>query len=359
MYIVLAILLFGILIAAHEWGHFIAARMCGVTVHEFSIGMGPQVWHKEGKKGTKFSLRALPIGGFCAMEGEEEDSDDPHSLSRQGFWKKVLVFAAGAIMNLLVGMLILLILNFQAAGFLVPTASGCAPEFAEVNGSPLLEGDEFYSINGSRIYTPSDIDLLIMVANRQPIDLVVLRDGEKVEFKNLAVGTFSDSEGNPYEGYGFYRTARVKEATFGTRLQYTWYNTVDFVRTVWFSLQMLVSGSAGVSDLNGPVGIVSTINDVGNQSASVADALANIVYFGAFISVNLSVMNLLPIPALDGGHILFLVVSTISEKLFRKKIPMKYEAAINMVFLFLLMGLMLFVTFNDVMKLVGRGGTPS
>ena len=185
------------------------------------------------------------------------------------------------------------------------------------------------------------------------------RDGEKVSFTDLKVGTFSDSEGGTYEGYGFYRTAKVKEATLGTRLQYTWYNTVDFVRTVWFSLQMLVNGSAGVSDLNGPVGIVSTINDVGNQSASIADALLNIVYFGAFISVNLAVMNLLPIPALDGGHILFLVVSTVSEKLFRKKIPMKYEAAINMVFLFLLMGLMLFVTFNDVMKLVGGGGTPS
>ena len=355
MYIILAILLFGILIAAHEWGHFIAARLCGVTVHEFSIGMGPLIWKKDGKKGTKFSLRALPIGGFCSLEGEEEESDDPHSLSNQGFWKKVLVFAAGAVMNLLVGMLIILLLNFQATGFYVPAAAGCAPEFETVNGGALLEGDIFYSINCSRVYTPSDIDLLIMVANGQPIDLVVLRDGERVRFDNLAVGTFSDSDGNPYRGYGFYRTAIVREATLGTRLQYTWYNTVDFVRTVWFSLQMLVNGSAGVSDLNGPVGIVSTINDVGNQSASVADALMNIVYFGAFISVNLSVMNLLPIPALDGGHILFLVVSTVSEKLFRRKIPMKYEAAINMVFLALLMGLMLFVTFNDVMRLVGGG----
>ena len=355
MYIILAILLFGILIAAHEWGHFIAARLCGVTVHEFSIGMGPLIWKKDGKKGTKFSLRALPIGGFCSLEGEEAESDDPHSLSNQGFWKKVLVFAAGAVMNLLVGMLIILLLNFQATGFYVPAAAGCAPEFETVNGGALLEGDIFYSINGSRVYTPSDIDLLIMVANGQPIDLVVLRDGERVRFDNLAVGTFSDSDGNPYQGYGFYRTAIVREATLGTRLQYTWYNTVDFVRTVWFSLQMLVNGSAGVSDLNGPVGIVSTINDVGNQSASVADALMNIVYFGAFISVNLSVMNLLPIPALDGGHILFLVVSTVSEKLFRRKIPMKYEAAINMVFLALLMGLMLFVTFNDVMRLVGGG----
>ena len=352
MYIIIAILLFGVLIAAHEWGHFIAARLCGVTVHEFAIGMGPQVWHKEGKKGTKFSLRAFPIGGFCAMEGEDEDSDDPHSLSNQGFWKKVLVFAAGAAMNFLVGVLIILILNFQAAGFLVPVASGCAPEFEAVNGAALLEGDQFYSINGSRIYLTSDIDLLLMLANRQPIDLVVLRDGEKVAFNNLAVGTYSDSEGGTYQGYGFYRTATVKEATLGVRLQYTWYNSIDFVRTVWFSLVQLIKGNVEIKDFSGPVGIVSTINEVGAQSASIGDALANIAYFGAMIAVNLAVMNLLPIPALDGGHIMFLVVSTVSEKVFRKKIPMKYEAAINMVFLALLMGLMLFVTFNDVMKLI-------
>ena len=352
MYIVIAILLFGVLIAAHEWGHFIAARLCGVTVHEFAIGMGPMVWHKDGKKGTKFTLRALPIGGFCAMEGEETESEDPHSLSNQGFWKKILVFAAGAAMNFLVGVLITLVLNFQAAGFYVPVVAGCAPEFEAVNGAALLEGDEFYSINGSRVYLTGDIDLLLMLANRQSIDLVVLRDGERVEFNNLSVGTYSDSEGNPYQGYGFYRSAVVKEATLGARLQYTWYNAVDFVRTVWFSLQMLVTGSAGVSDLSGPVGIVSTINEVGAQSASVADALVNIAYFGAMIAVNLAVMNLLPIPALDGGHIMFLIVSTIGEKVFHKKVPMKYEAVINMVFLALLMGLMLFVTFNDVMKLI-------
>lgn len=355
MYIVLAILLFGILIAAHEWGHFIAARICGVTVHEFAIGMGPLVWKKMGKKGTLFSLRALPIGGFCALEGEEEESDDPHSLSNQDFWKKAFVFAAGAMMNLLVGVLVLFIINLQAAGFAVPVAAGCAPEFAEANGGPLLEGDVFYSINGHRIYQAGDIDMLIMLADGKPIDIVVLRDGEKVEFLDLKRGTFSDSDGAPYQGYGFYRTVVYREADFGAKLQYTWYNTIDFVRNVWFSLQMLVSGSAGVSDLNGPVGIVSTINDVGQQSASFLDALLNIVYFGAFISVNLAVMNMLPIPALDGGHILFLIVSTVSERLFKKSIPMKYEAAINMVFLALLMGLMLFVTFNDVMKLVGRG----
>ncbi len=351
MYIILAILLFGILIAAHEWGHFIAARICGVTVHEFAIGMGPQLWQKQGKKGTVFTLRALPIGGFCALEGEEEESNDPHSLSNQGFWKKVFVFAAGAMMNFLAGLLILLVLNFQAAGFTVPVIAGTAPEFEAVNGTALEEGDVFWSINGSRVYLASDVDLLLMLANREPMDLVVLRDGEQVSLPGLAVGTYTDSQGQSYEGYGLYRGVAVQEATLGLRLKYTWYNGIDFVRIVWYSLRMLFTGSAGVSDLSGPVGIVSQINDVGTQSVSVGAALSNIAYFGAMLTVNLAVMNLLPIPALDGGHILFLVISTVSEKLFGRKVPMKYEAAINMVFFALLMGLMLFVTFNDVRKL--------
>ncbi len=353
MYIILAILLFGVLIAAHEWGHFIAARLCGVTVHEFAIGMGPAVWKRMGKKGTQFSIRALPIGGYCALEGEEEESDDPHSLNNQGFWKKVLVFAAGAMMNFLVGVLILLILNCQAGGFTVPVISGTAPEFESVNNVSLQEGDIFYSINGSRVYMTSDVELLLSLANRQPIDLVVLRDGEKVELKDLPVRTYTDStSGGTYKGYGLYRSVTVQEATLGLKLKYTWYNAIDFVRIVWYSLKMLVTGSAGVTDLSGPVGIVSTINDVGVQSVTVWAALENIAYFGAMIAVNLAVMNLLPVPALDGGHIMFLVISVISEKIFRKKVPLKYEAAVNMVFFALLMGLMLFVTFNDVRKLI-------
>jgi len=354
MYIILAILLFGLLIAAHEWGHFIAARLCGVTVHEFAIGMGPIIWKSkevEGESSTQFTIRALPIGGFCAMEGEEEESDDPHSLSNQGFWKKTLVFAAGAIMNFVVGLLILLVLNCQAKGFTVPVISGTAPEFESINGVALEEGDIFYSINGSRVYLASDVELLLMLANRQPIDLVVVRNGERVTLPDLPVRTYTDSDGGSYEGYGLYRSVSVQEATLGQKLKYTWYNAIDFVRLVWYSLKMLVTGSAGVSDLSGPVGIVSTINEVGVQSATIGDALENIAYFGAMIAVNLAVMNLLPIPALDGGHILFLLLSTLSEQLIKRKIPVKYEAVINMVFFALLMGLMLFVTLNDVRKL--------
>jgi len=355
MYIIIAILLFGFLIAAHEWGHFIAARLCGVTVHEFAIGMGPAIWKHTGKKGTLFSLRALPIGGYCAMEGEDSESDDPNSLQRKGFWQKILIFAAGAFMNFLVGVLILLILNLDVAAYRTAEITDFAPEFQLQGEDGLLQGDVLYSIDGERIYTFSDISMFLSRGNGDGFDLVVLRDGSKVvldDFPMLLQECTDSSTGEKYTGYGLY-FGGIEEATFGTKLKMTWLNAIDFVRIVRYSLQELILGNAGVKDLSGPVGIVSTINDVGEQSGSVGAALGNIAYFGAMIAVNLAVMNLLPIPALDGGHIMFLFISTVVYKLFRKEIPLKYEAVINVVFIALLMALMLFVTFNDVMKLVG------
>ena len=217
-----------------------------------------------------------------------------------------------------------------------------------------MEGDILYSIDGERIYIYNDVSLFLSRGDGDGFDLVVLRDGEKVTLDHfpLTLQEYTSNDGETkYTGYGLYFGA-TEEATWGVKLKMTWLNGIDFVRIVRYSLQEIIRGNAGMSDLNGPVGIVSTINDVGQQSATVADALANIAYFGAMIAMNLAVVNLLPIPALDGGRIFFLVLSTLSEKLFRKKIPMKYEAAVNFAFFGLLMALMLFVTFHDVLRLV-------
>lgn len=352
MYIIIAILLFGILIAAHEWGHFIAARLCGVTVHEFSIGMGPTVWKRCGKKGTQFSLRALPIGGFCAMEGEEEESDDPHSLSNQGFWKKVFVFAAGALMNFLVGVLIILFLFADAEAFRTAEISGFAPEFQLRGEDGLLEGDILYSIDGERIYMFNDVSLFLSRGNGESFDLVVLRDGEKVELKDfpMTVQEYTDSSGGAYRGYGLI-FGGWQEATLGVKLKMTWLNAIDYVRIVRYSLQELLTGGAGVEDLNGPVGIVSTISEVGQQSPSFGVALENIAYFGAMLTVNLAVMNLLPIPALDGGRIVGLLLTTLIERITRKKLNPKYEAWINGVGMVLLLLLIAVITFKDIFHL--------
>lgn len=350
VYILVAILIFGVLIAAHELGHFLAARACGVTVNEFSIGMGPALWKRQRGK-TLYALRVIPCGGFCAMEGEEEDSDDPHALYRQGFWAKLLIFAAGALMNFVTGLVILLLLYSGAKAFYDPTitafADGCPLE-SEVG---LQVGDTLLSIDGERVYMYSDVGLLLGLNRDGTFDLVVRRDGERVTLTDfpMAQGTYTDQNGNAYTGYGLY--FGVKEATAGDRLANSWNNAMDFVRLVRLSLKMLVTGEAGLRDLSGPVGIVSTMTEVGEASDTLGAAVENIAYLAALIAVNLAVMNLLPLPALDGGKIFFLLVNTVAMAVIGKQIPLKYENYIHFAGLVLLLGLMALVTFSDVWKL--------
>lgn len=356
LYILGAILIFGVLVALHELGHFVAAKLCGVRVNEFSIGMGPVLWCRDRGE-TQYSLRALPIGGFCAMEGEDEDSADERALGSQSLWKQLIIFAAGPLMNFLTGFVILLGLYAGMQAFQVPAIAGVAPEFETYNGTTLEKGDIFWSINGERVYLYNDVDLLLNLNKGQPLDLVVIRNGEKVTLENVQWNTFTGLEGESYQGYGIYRDlTATEEATLGGKLRMAWLNTVDFVRVVRLSLQMLFSGQAGVDDLSGPVGIVSSMTEAGEQAQAlggVRAAVESMFYFAAMLAVNLAVMNLLPIPALDGGHILFLVVDAVSMLLLRKKVPARYMAAVNTAGFVVLMGFMLFVTFHDVFRLVG------
>ena len=351
LYIIAALLLFDILIAVHELGHFLAAKACGVRVNEFAIGMGPTLWQKQ-KGETQYSLRAFPVGGFCAMEGEEEESDDPAALNNQGFWKKLLIFAAGAAMNFLAGLLIIFFLYLPAQGFYQPVLSGFADGCPLQGADGLQVGDRLVSIDGERVYVYSDVSLLLGLNNTGVFDLVVDRSGEKVRLDDFAMErqTYTDQSGNAYSGYGLFFGAA--EATFGDKLAYAWNNAVDFVRLVRLSLQMLVNGQAGLKDLSGPVGIVSTMVQVGEQSESTRAAVENIAYIGALVAVNLAVMNLLPLPALDGGRIFFLVVNAVAMLLFKKKIPAKYENYIHFAGLVLLLALMVVLVFSDVGKLI-------
>ena len=376
VYILIAILIFGVLIAVHEFGHFLAAKACGVRVNEFSIGMGPQLFHKT-KGDTEYSLRLLPIGGYCAMEGEDEDSDDDRALGRQVWWKKFIIFVAGAFMNFLTGLIIVICLYAGAQAFYTTEIVELNPDFPQQGEDGLMPGDTIYAINGERIYLKSDVSLIMGLGDTGTIDMTVLRDGKKFD-RTLTKQVYTDENGKEYEAYGF-TYGGIVEATPLLRLQYSWYQTMDYVRIVRLSLQMLLSGAAGVNDLSGPVGIVSTITEVGKEteaeagygcnsvmatrlSLSLADyvvteagfgaALESILYFAAMIAVNLAVMNLLPLPALDGGHVLFLLVNGIAVALFKKEIPSKYLNVINGIGFALLMALMLFVTFHDIVKLL-------
>ncbi len=352
VYILIAILIFGILIALHELGHFAAAKACGVRVNEYSIGMGPLlIQRKRGE--TDYSLRLFPIGGYCAMEGEDDDSDDPRALNRQSFWKQFIIFVAGAAMNFLTGLVILLCLYAGAAAFYTNEIVELNPGFPNAGEDGLMVGDEIYKINGERIYIRSDVATILEYKSRgDTMEMVVLRDGKKLT-RTLYKQTYTADDGQEYRAFGFSYGGLV-EATPGLKLKYAWYNALDYVRLVRLSLQMLITGAAGVKDLSGPVGIVSTISEMGQETEAeegFAAALENVFFFGALIAVNLAVMNLLPLPALDGGKILILVVDAIAMLLFKKKIPQKFETVINAAGFVALMGLMLFVTFNDVVKL--------
>ncbi|MBD8996364.1 MAG: hypothetical protein EGR26_07725 [Clostridiales bacterium] len=351
VYILAAILVFGVLIAVHELGHFMAAKACGVRVNEFSIGMGPALWKKQ-KGETQYSLRLFPVGGFCAMEGEEEDSDDPTALNNQGFWAKLLIFAAGAAMNFIAGLLIILVLYADAQAFYMPVVAGFADGCPLESADGLQEGDRLLRIDGEKVYVYSDISLLMGLNKTGAFDLQIERNGEVITLRDFTMERreYTDQNGKAYTGYGLYFGA--EEATLGRKLSYSWNNAMDFARLVRLSLQMLVTGQAGVKDLSGPVGIVSTMTQVGEQAATTRAAVENIAYLAALIAVNLAVMNLLPLPALDGGKIFFLVINAVSMQLFKKQIPAKYENYIHFAGLILLLALMAVITFSDVWKLI-------
>lgn len=347
VYVLAAILIFGILVAVHELGHFLAAKLCGVRVNEFSIGMGPALW--SGKRGeTQYSFRALPIGGYCAMEGEDEDTGDERSFVRQGFWRKLLILAAGAGMNFLAGLLILLCLYAGAGVFYTDQITDLAPEFSREG--ELMPGDRIYRVNGYRTYLAGDASMFLSYA-REGADLEVIRDGEHLVVEDLRRQTCTAQDGSAYQGFGLYVGRYAEEATLGNRLKYTWTTALDFVQLVRFSLVQLFTGKASMRDLSGPVGIVSAITEVGDQAETQRDAWWQIFYFAALIAVNLAVMNMLPIPALDGGRVFFLLVDQLALLLFKRKVPERYQAAVNTAGFVVLMGFMLLVTLQDVFKL--------
>jgi len=350
MYIILAILIFGVLIATHEFGHFAAAKLSDVKVNEFSIGMGPLLFSKQ-KGETLYSVRLFPIGGFCAMEGEDEDDEDsdPRAFHRAGRLRQFIILSSGAAMNFVTGLLLIALLYGNSAGFIRPTFDNYIEGYG-LEECGLLPGDIFIELDGHNIYTYGNLTTYLGRAG-STIDFVVERGGEKIVLDDvyMPLQERMGEDGTTSYLRGFYVGQKIIPATFVTRVQYTWYTAVDFVRTVWMSLGDLIGGVYGLRDLSGPVGIVDTMNQIGEQSESAADAMLDLLYLAAFIAVNLAVMNLLPLPALDGGRIFFLLLNAILPW----KIPAKYEGYVHMAGMALLMGLMIVVTLSDVGKLFG------
>lgn len=347
-YIVLAILLFGVLIFVHELGHFITAKLSGVQVNEFALFMGPAIF-KKTKGETTYSLRCIPIGGYCAMEGEDGESDNPRAFGNAKVWKRLIILAAGSFMNFVAGFLIAAIFiaasynslsTVQLSGF----EDGCT--LNTVDG--LQAGDKFYSIDGERVYINGDIPMLLDRNVSGVYDLVVIRDGEKVSLKNFEMKK-RNFDGKEMYGMNF----ALQDKNVGSVLGLSWNYCRDFARLVRLGLQDLFTGKAGMDEMSGPVGIVSVVTEAGTQAESVGFGILNVLYFFAFIAVNLAVMNMLPIPALDGGRIVCLLLTAIVEKITRRKLNPKYEGYLHAAGMILLFGFMAFITFKDIFKLFG------
>ncbi len=359
-FIIVAILFFGLLVAIHEWGHFIAAKLLDVQVNEFAIGMGPLLWSRQ-KGETKYSLRAIPMGGFCAMEGEdgeEEEGEDatpnPRSFSSKSLWKKLVILTAGSFMNLVAGFLIIVCLTATGGQIVAPILSSFTEESLYTQADGLQPGDRFLSIDGRKVSIQDYTFLYLALAKDEKIDLVVERNGQRVTLPNFPLKYYETEDGAKRLGLNF----TEEKVTPGRVLGYSIQKTGYYFSSVWLGFQMLFNGEAGVKDLSGPVGIVSMIGQTGAASSEAqgGNYLAGLVavcHFIALVAVNLAIMNMLPIPALDGGRIFLLLVNQAFFLITRRNINPKYEAYIHAGGFVLLIGLMIFVTFQDVFRLVG------
>lgn len=354
LYIVIGILLFGLLIAVHEGGHFLTAKWLDVQVNEFSIGMGPALWKRQRGE-TLYSLRVLPIGGYCAMEGEDETGENacenPRAFSAKALWKKLIILAAGPAANFLAGFLIVLCLFTAMGSYTVPVVRDFMDGFPCAGEDGLLVGDRILEIEGEKIFVYADVSPALRAAGEGPKDLVVERDGQRVALPALPLD-LQDYEvgGQTVAMYGLYFD-REAVSPLGV-LRQSWNTCLYFARAVWSGLAMLVNGQVGLEDMSGPVGIVSYLGEAGSQSSTVSGGVQNVCYLMGLVAVNLALMNLLPIPALDGGRIFFLLLKEGWWLLTRRPLNPKYEAYLHAGGFVLLMLLMVVITFSDILKLV-------
>ncbi|MBR5979367.1 MAG: site-2 protease family protein [Oscillospiraceae bacterium] len=339
--IVASIFVFGLVIFIHEFGHFITAKKSGVKVNEFSIGMGPLLFSR-AKGDTQYSVRLLPIGGYCQMEGEDEDSDDEGSFTNASVWKRIAITVAGAVMNLILGFLILGILT-ATGGSIASRTVGKFYDDSATEASGLKINDKIIGINGSHVFVAEDIFYEMMYVEDGKADLEVIRDGERITLKDVRFKTNWDEENQinvielDFAVYG------VKK-TVGTVIQSSFLQAVSTTRMIIKSVIQMITGTVPANSISGPVGIISVIGDAAGQGIR---SLLNIL---SYISIDLGVMNLLPIPALDGGRLLTLFIEAVTKK----KLSRKWEIAINIAGFVLLIGLMIFATYNDILRMIRK-----
>lgn len=323
----------------HEFGHFIFAKMLGVRVNEYSIGFGPALFSWQGKE-TKYSLRLVPFGGYCAMEGESEESTDSRAFCNKKAWRRFLIIIAGALFNILLGFLLVFFSLLPADRFGTTTVDIFRddPGIEVVSKDyGLREGDTILRVDGRRIYTTYDLSYAFSNVQNGTVSMMVERDGKKVDLDAVKFNTVEE-DGISYIQVDFYIVG-VKNTPM-TLIAQSAKQTLSYARIVWFSLVDLITGKFGISQMSGPVGVTAAIG------TAVRTGLDSLLPLLALITINLGIFNLLPIPALDGSRALFILI----EMITRRPVPSKYENIIHAVGLILLLLLIALITVKDIIS---------
>lgn len=336
MSIIISVLVFSVVIIVHEFGHFIIAKLSGIKVNEFSIGMGPKLVSVT-KGDTDYSIRAFPIGGFVAMEGEDEESEAEGSFTSVPVQNRIAVVVAGAVMNMILGFAVLCFLTAMQPAITSRTVSSFY-EGAMTQQTGLQVGDEIVAINGRKCYVANDIIYEFARTQNGTADFTVIRDGVKTELEDVTFETYTDENG--YQQMVIDFTVQPITKTVFSVMQEAVNWTISIARMVFLSLVDLVSGRVAINQMSGPVGIVSTISE------AVSYGYESVLMILAMITINLGVFNLLPFPALDGGRLVFLLLEFVRGK----PINQKYEILVNTAGMLMLLAFMVFVTFSDVTK---------
>ncbi len=350
--IIIFFIIFGVLVISHEGGHFLIAKANGIRVNEFTIGMGPALF-KTKKGDTEYSIRLLPIGGACIFDGMdglemEEEAEgkeyDEHAFRNANVWSRIATVFAGPFFNFLLAYVLSVIVTaFSTWTF--PVISGMA-ENSAAEAAGLMEGDTIISINGEKIYMAQEVTLISQLNEGEDLEIVYERDGKT--YTTVLSPSYSEEDGRYYMGIYVGEYGNITGIDI---LPYALHNEIFYFKMTWKSLAMLVQGKFGVDDLSGPVGIVKAVDDTYEAAKpyGLPSVVLTMLDLALFLSVNLGVMNLLPIPALDGGRLLFLFIEVVRGK----PIPPDKEGYVNLAGIIALMVLMVVVLFNDIGRFIG------
>lgn len=342
--VVIALLVFGFLIFIHEFGHYIFARIFKVKINEFSIGMGPKlIWYDSKKTGIRYAISMLPIGGYVAMAGEDDESDDPDSFDKKPAWQRFIITFAGAAVNLIAGFIATAILITMS-----PIGNTTVAKFVEgeeygfeisSEDSGLMVGDRIVAVDGKKVSIPDELSYEIMRRGTHPLDITVIRDGVEITIPDVVFPGMTE-EGQNF-GVMDFKVQRI-DKSIGNVFSQSFQKSFLTVRMCWESIYDLITGRYTFAAVSGPVGISSAIGDAAKMGFT---SLLSIV---ALISINLGFMNLLPIPALDGGRLITILV----EMITKKKLPKKVEGMINTVGLMALLLLSFVILIKDVIQII-------